>query len=130
MLDAVEGQAINRIWGPNKDRLWVTAIKGALGHTLGASGAFSAIAALFCLQSGLIPPTLNLEQQDPACGGLEIVTGDVRRLHGSKALVNRVRARGERQSDYRRAVGLTADDADDADVSAEARCGRTNPPLP
>ncbi len=88
VLDAIEGQAINRVWGPNKDRLWVTAIKGALGHTLGASGAFSALAALFCLQSGLIPPTLNLEQQDPACGGLEVVTGDVRRLHGSKALVN------------------------------------------
>jgi 3-oxoacyl-[acyl-carrier-protein] synthase II len=87
-LDALEGQAINRVWGPNKDRLWVTSIKGALGHTLGASGAFSAIAALFCLQSGLIPPTLNLDVQDPACGGLEVVTGDVRRLHGSKALVN------------------------------------------
>ncbi len=87
-LDAIEGQAIARVWGPNKDRLWVTAIKGALGHTLGASGAFAAIAALYCLQSGLIPPTLNLEQQDPQCGGLEVVTGDVRRLHGTKAMVN------------------------------------------
>ncbi len=87
-LDAVEGQAIARVWGPNRDRLWVTAIKGALGHTLGASGALAAIAALYCLQSGLIPPTLNLEQQDPQCGGLEVVTGDVRRLHGTKAMVN------------------------------------------
>ncbi len=87
-IDTVEGQAIARIWGPNKDRLWVTSIRGALGHTLGASAAFSVVAALFCLQSGLIPPTLNLEEQDPACGGLEIVTDDVRRLHGSKVLVN------------------------------------------
>jgi 3-oxoacyl-[acyl-carrier-protein] synthase II len=88
VLDAVEGQAIARIFGPNKDKLWVTAIKGALGHTLGASGAFGALAALFCVQSGLIPPTLNLETQDLACGGLEVVTEAVRRLHGSKALVN------------------------------------------
>ncbi|MBF6599821.1 MAG: hypothetical protein IVW36_04855 [Dehalococcoidia bacterium] len=87
-LDALEGQAINRVWGPNKDRLWVTSIKGALGHALGASGAFGVLAAIFCLQSGLIPPTLNLEQQDPACGGLELVAGDVRRLLGSKAMVN------------------------------------------
>jgi len=87
-LDAVEGQAIARIFGPNKDKLWVTAIKGALGHTLGASGAFATVAALYCVQSGLIPPTRNLAEQDPACGALEVVTGDVRRLHGSKALVN------------------------------------------
>jgi 3-oxoacyl-[acyl-carrier-protein] synthase II len=87
-IDAVEGQAIGRVWGPNKDRLWVTAIRAALGHTLGASSAFSAIAAIFCLQSGLIPPTLNLTQQDPACGELEVVTDEVRRLHGTKALVN------------------------------------------
>ena len=41
MLDAIEGKAIRRVWGPNTDRLWVTSIKGALGHTLGASGAMS-----------------------------------------------------------------------------------------
>jgi 3-oxoacyl-[acyl-carrier-protein] synthase II len=87
-IDAVEGQAIRRVWGPNTDRLWLTSIKGALGHTLGASGAFNAIAAIYCLQSGLIPPTANLDEQDPECGQLEIVTDDVRRLHGSKALVN------------------------------------------
>jgi 3-oxoacyl-[acyl-carrier-protein] synthase II len=87
-IDAVEGQAIRRVWGPNTDRIWVTSIKGALGHTLGASGAFNVIAAIYCLQAGLIPPTANLNEQDPACGNLEIVTDDVRRLHGSKALVN------------------------------------------
>ena len=46
------------------------------------------IAAIFSLQAGLIPPALNLDRQDPECGGLEIVTGDVRRLHGTKAMVN------------------------------------------
>ncbi|HEX5479414.1 MAG TPA: beta-ketoacyl synthase N-terminal-like domain-containing protein [Dehalococcoidia bacterium] len=88
VIDAIEGQAIARVWGPNKDKLWVTAIKGGLGHTLGASGAFNAVTGLYCLQSGLIPPTLNLDQQAPDAGELEIVTGEVRRLHGSKAMVN------------------------------------------
>ncbi len=87
-LDAIEGQAIRRIWGPNTDKIWTTAIKGTLGHTLGASGAFNAIAALYSLQAGLIPPTANLTQQCGDCGELEIVTDDVRRLHGTKALVN------------------------------------------
>ena len=88
VLDAVEGKAIRRVWGPNTDRLWLTSIKGALGHTLGASGAMSLIAAIFSLQAGLIPPTLNLDRQDPECGELEIVTEAVRRLHGTKAMVN------------------------------------------
>jgi len=87
-LDAIEGQAIRRVWGPNTDKIWVTAIKGALGHTLGASGAFSALAAIYCLQSGLMPPTANLEQQGEDCGQLELVTGAVRRFHGTKAMVN------------------------------------------
>ncbi|MBI5290208.1 MAG: hypothetical protein HY873_14645 [Chloroflexi bacterium] len=87
-IDAVEGKAIRRIWGPNTDKLWVTAIKGALGHTLGASGAMNLVAAVYSLQAGLIPPTLNLDEQDPDCGDLEVVTGDVRRLHGTKAMVN------------------------------------------
>ncbi len=87
-IDAVEGKAIRRVWGPNADRLWVTAIKGSLGHTLGASGAMNLVAAIYSLQAGLIPPTLNLTKQDPECGELEVVTDDVRRLKGTKALVN------------------------------------------
>jgi 3-oxoacyl-(acyl-carrier-protein) synthase len=87
-IDAIEGQAIRRVWGPNTDKLWVTAIKGTLGHTLGASGAFGVVAAIYCLQSGLIPPTANLQEQDPECCQLEVVTEAVRRLQGTKAMVN------------------------------------------
>jgi 3-oxoacyl-[acyl-carrier-protein] synthase II len=87
-LDATEGQAIRRVWGPNTDKVWCAAIKGTIGHTLGSSGALNAIAAIYALQAGLVPPTVNLVDQDPECGALEVVTGDVRRLHGSKALVN------------------------------------------
>jgi 3-oxoacyl-[acyl-carrier-protein] synthase II len=68
--------------------VWCAAIKGTIGHTLGSSGALNAIAAIYALQAGLVPPTVNLVDQDPECGALEVVTGDVRRLHGSKALVN------------------------------------------
>ena len=87
-LDAIEGKAIRRVWGPNTDKLWVTTIKPAIGHTLGASGAMSLVAAIFSLQAGLIPPAANLEHADPECGELEVVTESVRRLHGTKAIVN------------------------------------------
>lgn len=87
-VDAVEGQAIRRVWGPNTDKLMITAIKGGLGHTLGASGPFAVIAAIYALQAGLIPPTLNLSEQDPDCGQLEVVTGEPRRLTGARVMVN------------------------------------------
>jgi 3-oxoacyl-[acyl-carrier-protein] synthase II len=87
-IDAVEAQAIRRVWGPNTDKLRVTAIKGALGHTLGASGAMAAVAAIFALQAGLIPPTLNAEPRDPDCADLDIVQDEVSRLFGARAMVN------------------------------------------
>jgi 3-oxoacyl-[acyl-carrier-protein] synthase II len=87
-MDAVEGQAIRRIWGPNTDKLWVTAIKGSLGHTLGASGAMAVVAAIFALQAGLVPPTPNTEPRDPECGDLEIVRATPRALRGTRVMVN------------------------------------------
>jgi 3-oxoacyl-(acyl-carrier-protein) synthase len=68
----------------------VTAIKGALGHTLGASGAMSAVAAIFALQAGLIPPTSNTEPRDPECGELEVVRDEPRRLRGTRVMVNAI----------------------------------------
>jgi len=73
---------------PNIDKLLVTAIKGGLGHTLGASGAMAAVAAIYALQAGLIPPTLNLDALDGDCGALQVVTGGPRRLGGGRVMVN------------------------------------------
>ncbi len=87
-VDTVEAQAMARIWGPNIDKLLVTAIKGGLGHTLGASGAMAAVAAIYALQAGLIPPTLNLDALDGECGALQVVTGGPRRLGGGRVMVN------------------------------------------
>ena len=48
-------------------RLAITANKSMLGHTLGAAGAVEAIYSIMALNTGVIPPTINLENQDPAC---------------------------------------------------------------
>lgn len=52
----------------------VTANKGATGHLVGAAGAVEAIATVRSLETGLIPPTLNLAPDDAACG-LDVVRG-------------------------------------------------------
>ncbi|GAB3486003.1 beta-ketoacyl-[acyl-carrier-protein] synthase family protein [Amycolatopsis cihanbeyliensis] len=57
----------------------LTAPKGALGHLLGAAGAVEAIATVLSIRDGIIPPTLNLEEQDPGVVQ-DVVAGEPRKL--------------------------------------------------
>ena len=45
----------------------MTSIKSMLGHTMGAASAMESIACALSIHTGIIPPTINLEEQDPAC---------------------------------------------------------------
>lgn len=60
--DAHEARAIHEVWGEETPPVW--APKGALGHTLGASGAIDAALTARALQSGTVPPTLNHDRCD------------------------------------------------------------------
>ena len=82
--DAMEAVAIGRVFGPG--RVPVNSIKGAIGHTLGAAGAFEAVMCLRVLAEGTIPPTAGLERVDPACAGLDLVHGAARAHRTSVAL--------------------------------------------
>lgn len=73
--DPAELQAIRTIFGDHAPKVAVTANKSMLGHTLGAAGAIEAIATICTLQTGIIPPTLNLEEPDEAGVGLDLVAG-------------------------------------------------------
>ncbi len=75
--DAMEMAAIASVFGAQA-RVPVNSIKGAIGHTLAAAGAFEAIMCTQVLRTGLIPPTVNCEQPDPA-QGLDLVLGAPRR---------------------------------------------------
>ena len=57
------------------------------GHTLGAAGALSAVAAVQAMQNGYIPPTINLETPDPACD-LDYVPNTPRQANVNVAMVN------------------------------------------
>jgi 3-oxoacyl-[acyl-carrier-protein] synthase II len=65
--DAEEAAAIAAVFSGNRDRLQVSAIKSMTGHLLGAAGAFGALAAVLAIRDHVIPPTINLENLDPAC---------------------------------------------------------------
>ncbi|HEX6868562.1 MAG TPA: beta-ketoacyl-ACP synthase II [Candidatus Limnocylindrales bacterium] len=70
--DKAELQAIRTIFGEEADRISVTANKSMLGHTLGAAGAIEAIVSVLTIRAGCVPPTVNLDQPDPAAEGLDL----------------------------------------------------------
>jgi len=65
--DVTECTAINRVFGDHTDKISVSSIKSMLGHTMGAASAIEAISCVLSIQTGFIPPTINLEEQDPGC---------------------------------------------------------------
>lgn len=70
--DRAELEAIRTIFGDHAEKVAVTANKSMLGHTLGAAGAIEAIASIQTIRTGIVPPTINLEQPDPAAAGLDL----------------------------------------------------------
>jgi 3-oxoacyl-[acyl-carrier-protein] synthase II len=65
--DTVEATAIAAVFGAAAAHLAVSSTKGAVGHTLGAAGAIEALATILALRDGFLPPTVNLDDPDPAC---------------------------------------------------------------
>lgn len=73
--DLAEAKAISRALGSHAPAVY--APKAALGHSIGAVGAVEAILTVLALRDGVIPPTLNLQQIDPAVD-LDVVAGGPR----------------------------------------------------
>ncbi len=68
MNDAIETVVIKKALGEEAARkAWVSSTKSMTGHMLGAAGAVEALACLYALEEGIIPPTINLKEQDEAC---------------------------------------------------------------
>jgi nodulation protein E len=65
--DPTETKAIRESFGAGADALIVSSTKSMHGHLLGAAGAIEAIAAIKALEEGVIPPTINYDEPDPAC---------------------------------------------------------------
>jgi 3-oxoacyl-[acyl-carrier-protein] synthase II len=65
--DPIECLAIRKAFGAHADKLKVSSTKSMHGHLLGAAGGIETIITVMALKSGLIPPTINVENQDPKC---------------------------------------------------------------
>jgi 3-oxoacyl-[acyl-carrier-protein] synthase II len=85
--DATESKAIRAAFGAHADRLTVSSNKSMIGHTLGAAGAVSGLAAVLAIRDGIIPPTINYETPDPACD-LDYVPNEARKATVKVAISN------------------------------------------
>jgi len=65
--DIVESVAIRTCFGEYADKLNISSTKSMHGHCLGAAGAIEAVAAILAIKNDIIPPTINLENQDEKC---------------------------------------------------------------
>ena len=85
--DATETAAIRQVFGAHADRLAVSSTKSMHGHALGAAGALEAAATLLALQHGVLPPTANFTEPDPACD-LDVIPNIARPAVARFALSN------------------------------------------
>jgi 3-oxoacyl-[acyl-carrier-protein] synthase II len=85
--DAVESRCVRQVFGDHADRLAGSSVKSMIGHPQGASGAAGVVTAALALSRRLLPPTINLDDQDPACD-LDFIPHRARPMEVEAALCN------------------------------------------
>jgi 3-oxoacyl-[acyl-carrier-protein] synthase II len=85
--DAIEVACVKRLFGRRADRLPGSSTKSMVGHPQGASGACGVATTALALDRGVLPPTINLEEPDPACD-LDFIPNRSRPARVAAALCN------------------------------------------
>jgi 3-oxoacyl-[acyl-carrier-protein] synthase II len=85
--DAMETRALHDVLGIRAGSVAVSSTKSMIGHLMGASAALGLIATVLTVRDGMVHPTINYEEPDPACD-LDYVPNESRRLAVELALVN------------------------------------------
>ncbi len=85
--DVAETLTIKKIFGERAYQIPISGTKSQVGHTLGAAGAISALAAIKAIEEGVICPTINYHTPDPECD-LDYVPNEARRHEVNLALIN------------------------------------------
>ncbi len=86
--DVAECQAINKVFGEHaKRKLMVSSTKSMTGHLLGAAGGLEAVVTALTIVRGVLPPTINVEEQDPECA-LDVIPNQAREARVDVAMSN------------------------------------------
>ena len=65
--DLNETKAIKQLFKEKAEKIKISSIKSMLGHALGAAGGIEAVTTVLTVNTGIMPPTINLEEPDPEC---------------------------------------------------------------
>lgn len=84
--DTVETASIKSVFS---DKLpYVSSTKGATGHMMGAGGITEVITCVKAIETGVIPPTINLNEIDPECSGIDFVANTAKKAEIDYAMSN------------------------------------------
>jgi len=85
--DAVEARCVRQVFGSRAERVPGSSTKSMIGHPQGASGAAGIAAAALALRHDFLPPTINQDDPDPACG-LDVIPNRGRAAEVEAVLCN------------------------------------------
>ena len=85
--DAIESRCVRRVFGRHADSVPGSSTKSMIGHPQGASGAAGVAVAALALARGVLPPTINLDDQDPGCD-MDFIPNTARLAEADAALCN------------------------------------------
>ena len=85
--DAIESRSVRRVFGRHADLVPGSSTRSMIGHPQGASGAAGVVATALALARGVLPPTINLADQDPACD-MDFIPNTARPADVGAALCN------------------------------------------
>ena len=86
--DLIEAGAVRRLLGDSVSNVSMSSTKSATGHLLGAAGAIEAIYSIKTVQTGDLPPTLNLENPEEAVSDFDLVPLKTRKREVRNAMSN------------------------------------------
>jgi nodulation protein E len=83
--DCMEVAALRMVFAEHADRLPISSTKSMHGHVLGGAGAVEAVATVLALKHGILPPTANFNEPDPACD-MDVIPNQAREIQAGAAL--------------------------------------------
>ena len=88
MGDMIELRAITRLLGGDSNDVAISSTKSSVGHLLGAAGAIETVFSLKAMDTGIVPPTLNLVNPDEGTAGMNLVPLKAQERNVNVALSN------------------------------------------